>query len=156
MKIKENQAIGLISILIGTLFVVMKQGVITTAMCVVGIIFIVWSIVDFLEKIYPFGIVKLVLGISLIIFGSTLLSVALYIISALFVIFGFLQIVGIKRLAEGCSAPMKALIYSKPVLYLLAGICLLFNQGKSVSWIFVMSGILLIFSGMVNLIQKQK
>lgn len=38
-----------------------------------------------------------------------------------------------------------------PVLSVLAGICLLFQQGSSVDWIFVMVGIVLIIEGILSL-----
>ena len=155
MSLKENKLSGLLSVALGILFLALKQNVITAAMCVLGIVFIISAITDLSKKSYPFAIVKGVIGLSLIIFGWALVSVALYIMSALIVIFGLMQIVGIKARAEDKSKTEKALIYAKPVLYLLAGICLLFNQGGSVAAAFIITGVLLILSGSLLVLEKR-
>jgi uncharacterized membrane protein HdeD (DUF308 family) len=156
MKIDEAKLSGLLSIALGILFIVMKQDVITAAMGVLGFVFILSAIIDFVQKAYPFGVIKAAMGVALIIFGFTLVSFALYVFAVLIIIFGFLQIIGIKALAKDKPKFLQILIYSKPVTLCLAGICLLVSQGGALSFAFTLTGILLVASGILLITENRK
>jgi hypothetical protein len=156
MKIDEIKLSGLLSVALGILFIVMKQNVITAAMRVLGFVFIVYSILDFVQKAYPFGIIKLAIGVGLLLFGFTLISFALYVMAVIIILFGILQTVGIKSLAAGKPKTIQAFIYSKPVALFLAGISLLLSQDGTVSLAFTLTGSLLVVAGVLIITEKRK
>jgi uncharacterized membrane protein HdeD (DUF308 family) len=41
---------------------------------------------------------------------------------------------------------------AQPVIYILVAICLFFNQGGAISWVFILSGVFLILDGIAGII----
>ena len=155
MRLKEIKFAGLLSVLLGILFIILKQDVITISMCIIGALFIAAAIYDLVKKAYPFAIIKGVIGPSIIVFCWLFINLALFILAAIIIAFGLLQIVGIEAIADLCGTKQKIFIYAKPVIYILAGLCLLLNQWATMGFAFIFIGILLIISGIILLFEKR-
>ena len=153
MEKKENVILGLIYIVVGVLMIIMKGGVINAAITVVGVAVIISAIFDFSNRMTNTGIVKAVIGVCVLVFGWLLVNIAFYILAACIIIMGLFQIVNINRYGPvNLTGGQKFLTYIRPVLTVIAGACLLFNQAGTINWIFVVTGVLLIVEGFLELI----
>lgn len=155
MEKKTNQLISaIITIAIGVLFIVCKNDIIGITMTVFGAALIVSAVFDFVQKQIALGIVKSVVGVVVIVFGWNLMSAALYIMAALLLIYGLLLLYAVIQNKGRISDKLdKILSFVKPSVYIFVGICLLFNQGGTIAWIFIVSGIFLMIEGIIALVQ---
>ena len=157
MQRNGNLISGLISIALGLMLIIMKGEVISVALTVLGTTAIVMAVADFTKGFTASGIVKAVVGVCILVFGWLFINVALYLLAGAIIIMGLMQILEIHRsgivfLTNG----EKILAYLKPVLTVLAGILLLFNQGGVIDGVFIATGVLLIFEGILGLADQIK
>ena len=152
MKITSNLITAILTIVIGVLFVALKGGVIGIAMTVLGVGLIVWAVLDIIDKNNTSGIIKLVAGIVVIVFGWTLASIVLYVMAALLLVYAIYQ------LYELVTNKVKDVVkFIEPGVMALIAILLLFNQGGTIAWVFIVAGIFLIVEGalaLMNCIKK--
>lgn len=157
MNKKESLISALISIVLGFMLIIMKGEVISIALTVLGIAVLISAIVDFISKMTNSAIVKAVIGVCIFVFGWLFVNLALYIFAAAIIIIGLLQIFNVNKLCPvNLTVKEKTLIYIKPTVTVLAGACLLFNQGGAIAWTFVVTGILLIVDGILELVDLLK
>lgn len=152
MKITSSLITAILTIVIGVLFVALKGGVIGIAMTVLGVGLIVWAVLDIIDKNNTPGIIKLVVGIVVIVFGWTLASIVLYVMAALLLVYAIYQ------LYELVTNKVKDVVkFIEPGVMALIAILLLFNQGGTIAWVFIVTGIFLIVEGalaLINFIKK--
>lgn len=87
-----------------------------------------------------------------VLLGWTLVSITLYIVAALMILYCLMNLVSsLKTDGYSMSTVQKLRTYAKPVIGLAAGICLLLNQGGTVSWVFIFTGIVFIAEGIMML-----
>lgn len=157
MDKKINIVSSIISIVLGFVLIIMKGEVINLAITLLGAAVIVWAIADFVNGFVNLGIVKGVIGVCILVFGWIFVNLALYILAASIIIKGLLQIANINRFPlVDFTVKDKILIYLKPAVTVLAGACLLLNQGGTIAWIFILAGILLLVEGALELIETIK
>lgn len=149
----KNSIITLIALIVlGALLIILKSDVISFALTLIGIALILAAMIDFSQQMTHIGVVKAVAGIVVIIFGWVFVSVALYILAIVLIIQGVFQIIDTYRLRSVMPKGIrKTFSYLSPVASVLAGICLMFYQGGTISWIFVLSGLLLVIEGILSL-----
>ena len=151
MKFSDRLVIAILAIVLGALFIAYKSAVISIAMTVLGITLIALSVVDFVNKDDLHGVINAVSGIVAIVFGWLLVSVALYVLAVLLIVYGAVSIY--KLFNANCKVPLEFLPHA---LCLLIGLCLLFNQGGTIAWVFIVSGVALIVHGVITLIDELK
>lgn len=158
MERKNNQLVSaIVAIALGVLFIVCKNDIIGITMTVLGAALIVSAVFDFVHKQIVPGVVKSVVGVVVIVFGWTLMSAALYVMAALLLIYGLLLLyVVIQNRGRISNKLDKILSFVEPSVYIFVGICLLFNQGGTIEWIFVLSGVFLMIEGVIALVQYLK
>lgn len=149
---RKNYVIGnkllssLLLILIGIMFIILKGEVISIALSIIGIGLIISAIMDYTKKRVTPAIIELIMGIIVIVFGWTLLSAAIIILAALILIYGIFQLYTILQYKR------KSLIYFiEPILTIIVALCLLFNKGGTINFVFIISGICLIADGLISL-----
>lgn len=155
MNVKnQNKLIGaLLLTVLGILFLIWKGGVISIAMTVLGVMLIVQAVLDLIAKNYVPCVVRGVLGVVIIVFGWAFVTVALYIMAAVLLIYGILQLIeAIKAYPKQKNAVSKIVGFIQPAVCILISVCLLFNQGGTISWVFIIAGIFLIVQGVLGLI----
>ena len=152
MKITSKLITAILTIVIGVLFVALKGGVIGIAMTVLGVGLIVWAVLDLIDKNNTSGIIKLIAGIVVIVFGWTLASIVLYVMAALLLVYAVYQ------LYQLITGKVKDFVkFIEPGVMALIAILLLFNQGGTIAWVFIVAGIFLIVEGalaLINCIKK--
>ena len=138
---------------LGVLLLVLKGEVISILMTVIGIGFIVFGIMDIFSSLVPPAVVKIVVGALIILCGWVIVKAVLYIVAAALLIIGILMLYDKIKKKVYCKDLLQAIFeFAVPVLFVLIGVMFLFHQGKSVEWVFIISGILTIAEGAVLLV----
>ena len=150
---KSNDFLTAIAlIVIGALFIIYKGGVISIAMSLIGITLIVLGIIDIVRARVVTGVIKLVFAALVMLAGWLVIELALYVLGAFLLIAGITQLLALsKTKIKKLSLPVIMHI-AQPIIYILVAICLFFNQGGAISWVFTVSGIFLIIDGVVGVI----
>lgn len=150
---RSNELLTAIAlIVIGLLFIIYKGGIISIAMSLIGITLIVLGIIDIVKKRTVSGVVKLVFAALVMLAGWLFITLALYILGAFLLVAGVTQLVALsKTKIKKLTLPVIMHI-AQPIIYILIAICLFFNQGGAISWVFTVSGIFLIIDGIAGLI----
>ena len=143
---------GALTILLGILFLILQGEVIKVAMTILGVVLIVMAVLDLLDhQTFP-AIVKAVFGVVVLIFGWALTTAALYILAAVLLIWGIYELYAkLKIHLKGNSVGLTVTLYIAPILNIVLGLLLLFNQSGTVAWIFIVVGVLLIIDGVMLL-----
>ena len=153
MKFNDKLITAIAAIVVGVLFIALKGDVLSIAFTVLGAALIVMGILDAAKKDSKSGTVKIVAGLL----GWTLVSITLYIVAALMILYCLMNLVSsLKTDGYSMSTVQKLRTYAKPVIGLAAGICLLLNQGGTVSWVFIFTGIVFIAEGIMMLAECKK
>ena len=143
---------GALTILLGILFLILQGEVIKVAMTILGAVLIVMAVLDLLDhQTFP-AIVKAVFGVVVLIFGLALTTAALYVLAAVLLIWGIYELYAkLKIHLKGNSVGLTVMLYIAPILNIVLGLLLLFNQSGTVAWIFIVVGVLLIIDGVMLL-----
>ena len=148
MKFNDKLITAIAAIVVGVLFIALKGDVLSIAFTVLGAALIVMGILDAAKKDSKSGTVKIVAGLVTVLLGWTLVSITLYCLMNL--------VSSLKTDGDSMSTVQKLRTYAKPVIGLAAGICLLLNQGGTVSWVFIFTGIVFIAEGIMMLAECKK
>lgn len=150
---RANQLVTAASlILIGLMFVIFKSDIISIAMSLIGVALIVMGVFDIIRKNFTSGVIKLALAVLVLAAGWLFVKLALYLLAAFLLIVGSVQLYGFFKLGiKEISLPV-LLHLAQPAIYVLVGICLFFNQGGALAWVFTVSGIFFIVDGALALI----
>ena len=151
MKFNDKLITAIAAIVVGVLFIALKGDVLSIAFTVLGAALIVMGILDAAKKDSKSGTVKIVAGLVTVLLGWTLVSITLYIVAALMILYCLMNLVSSLK-TDGYSMST----VQKPVIGLAAGICLLLNQGGTVSWVFIFTGIVFIAEGIMMLAECKK
>ena len=143
---------AILTIVLGILFIVLKESVLKYALTVFGVVLLVLAVVDLIDRIIPAAIVKAVIGVLAIVFGWVLVSAALYVMAALLIIYGLVQIYEmIRAKVKASKAVYTLLLYAVPAASIAAGLCLFINQSGTITWVFILTGVLLLIEGVLSL-----
>ncbi len=148
MKKPEKIVSALLTIALGVLLIILKGKVISILMTVLGLGLLALGIVELCNHLIPPAVVKLVSGALVILCGWVIVEAVLYLLAAALLILGILVIY--EKIKSKNSAPtlwQTLCEYAVPVVFILIGICLLFNQGNTVNWVFVLSGAFTVVEG---------
>ncbi len=152
-KIRGNEIFTAASLIaIGALFMIYKSEIISIAMSLIGVTFIVTGIIDLLRKLTMSGVIKIVIGALVLVAGWLFITLALYILGACLLVAGISDICRLSAVKLKKMTLAAAMHYVQPIIYILIAICLFFNQGGALSWVFTVSGLFLIIDGIVALI----
>lgn len=152
MKKSEKLIAALLTMALGILFIILKDGFISLLMTIVGAGLIVLGLIDLINKLVPPAVVKLVAGALVILCGWVIVEAVLYIIAGILLVFGILLLYyKIKNNVCGFNLGETILEYVTPAICITIGILLLFHTGKVVNFVFIASGCLALVEGGVML-----
>ena len=152
-KISGNEILmASILIIVGALFMIFKGEIISIIMTILGIRMIVRGIFDLMRGYTMGGVINIVFGALILGAGWLFITLALYILAACLLIAGIGELSGL--LKERVKKLNLAVILriAQPFIYILVAICLFFNQGGAISWVFTVAGLFLIVDGILGLI----
>lgn len=152
-KIRGNEIFMAVAlVVIGALFMIYKSEVISIAMSLIGVTLLVLGVVDVVKKLVMSGVIKLVFGVLVLSAGWLFISLALYILGACLLVAGIGQLYQLSKIKVKKITLPYAMHFAQPIIYILIAICLFFNQGGALSWVFTVSGLFLIIDGIIALI----
>ena len=144
MKLSSNLITAILTIALGVLLAVFKEGIIGIAMTVLGVGLIIWAIIDFLDKKMEPAIIKAVAGVAVILLGWLVASIVLFVFAGLLLIYAIYQIYLLIK-----AKKKKWDLFVQPVLYAIAAVLFLFN---GYGWAFIAAGVVLIVQGALALV----
>ena len=148
MKKTEKVVVALLTLLLGIALLILRGSLISVLMSVVGILFIAFGIIQWIKGQIVLAVIKAVIGIVLIICGWTVVSAVLYVLAAAVMITGILLLYEQLK-NQGCGATLlqKIAAFAYPIVCILIGFFLLFNNGNEEQWVFIVSGSLTVLEG---------
>ncbi len=154
MKKSERIVSALVAMVVGILFIILKDDFIGILMTIVGLSLIAFGVADIIRRIFSQAIVKIISGVVLTIAGWVVVEAVLYILSGILLIFGTLCLYDkIKRRAGCDSFWLNVLEYATPALCIAIG-GLLLLQGESLrNVVCVLSGLLAVVEGGILLVR---
>lgn len=157
MKNSNKMITAIVAIVVGIMFIVMKGEIVSLALTLLGIAAIVMGILDIVKQETKIGVVKLICGALVITFGWLFVNVALTVIAVLLIVYCVGNLASnLKIDGYAMSGVQKFRTFFKPLTGLVAGICLLFNQGGAVAWAFVITGLIFIADGIMMLYENRR
>lgn len=145
---------ALMTILLGVLFIIFKEQVVSIALSVFGIVLIITAILELIKKNWGSGIVKAFLGIAVLLVGGLLLHIALIVIGVVLLIYGALELIKrIVAIIKKQNGKLWATIvgFISPIVCIIAAIALI--SGNFLGWAIIVAGVLLIINGALSLIE---
>lgn len=157
MKIKNDVFEAVLSIVLGVMLLFLKGDVLNLALTLMGVVVLFIAFTDVRNQQISDAVIKAVMGVCIIAFGWLFVNLALYIVAAVLIIVGLSKFVNIRKSSPvNLSAKEMVFLYAKPVLFLLTGVLLFLNQGGVIDWVFVVTGILQIIEGVLELLKLKK
>ena len=157
MNKKQDLIASAVSIALGVLLIVMKGNIISIALTLAGTALIVFAVLDILHGDTASAIIKGVIGVCILVFGWVFINLALYIVGGFMIASGLMQIINRNKPGKVIySKRQENIELIKSIVTVLAGACLLFNQGAAVDWVFIVSGALLAVQGIMGIIESNK
>ena len=142
---------AVLMVVLGILFLIWKGEVISVGMTVFGALLIIQAIVDVCNKEFVSCAIKALIGVVIIVFGWLFLEVAIYIMAVFMLIVGIIELAGLLKTFSAANLATKILGFIRPAVYVIIGACLLFNQGETMSVVYVIAGVLMIVEGGLSL-----
>lgn len=144
----NNVVYALLYILIGVLFIVFKNSILSWLMTIAGVVFIALGVLDILHKNITLGVIEAVIGIVIILGGWLFVEIVLIIFGALLIVKGTTDL--IKQL-QGRKNAVKIIV---AVLTVAVGILLIVSKWVALEWFFIVLGVMFIINGAFALLQK--
>ena len=156
MKKTSNLISAIMTLALGILCLILKQGVVTIGLTVLGVVLIVTAVLELIRFNVVSGVIKAVLGIAVLVVGYLLFDIALKVIGVVILVYGILEL--IKRLVavvQGRSGKLWTTIlgFIYPSLCIVASFFLITSTGSAVSWAIIVAGVLFIVEGILALIE---
>ena len=148
MKRTEKMIASLLLIALGVVLAVLQGDLISILMSALGIGLLVLACMDLYQRNTLSAVIKAVVGVMVIFFGWVLVSAVLYLIAAALIVLAIVWIY--ERLkCNACKENLWRVVmqYVQPLLLFCIGVLLLFNQGETVAWVFIISGVLTVIEG---------
>ncbi len=141
MSKKQKLVISIATIVLGVLFIILKNKVISIAMTVLGALLVIEGVIAIIKKLIANGVILIIIGALIITFGWLYATIVIYILAALLLVYGLFELILYLK------AKMNAFWYVAPIIMIVIGALLLFNQKGTLEWIFIVTGVLLCIEG---------
>ena len=148
MKKSEKIISAVLMMVLGIMFIILKDKFIGLLMTVAGISLIVLGVVDIVENSIPPAVIKIVSGILVILCGWVVVEAVLYILAGVLLVFGILLLYDEIKNQTGCDTLWQTLLqYAVPVICIAIGVVLLFHRGEMMDIVLIISGCLIFVEG---------
>ena len=148
-KSSLNLSSPILYIILGALLMIFKSQMLSWAMTIAGIAFVVMGIVDVVKGRTKSGIVNLALGAIILIVGWTILSIVLIVLGVLVAAKGVMDLLDVLK-----SKKRNALGVVFAALTIAIGVALVFgNFLGNLIWVI---GLLLVIDGVLGLLGAKK
>ncbi len=148
MRKTEKFVLAALMVVLGVLLMVFQENVIKMLMTLLGATLIAFGMADFFHKSLLSAIIKTVGGIVAILFGIFAVNAVLYLLAGSLLILGILLLYEQLKSRGACRTLLqKILAYALPIVCLVLGVLLLFNDENQVAWVFVLGGVFVVIEG---------
>jgi len=142
--------LAIVMMALGVLFLVMKGGVLSIAMTVLGVALLIVAVIDLFNKRLGSCLINAILGIAVIVFGWVLVDIARYVLGAVLLVHGIMQVIGAFKGFKKRTSFLSKLFALLEALVVVVIAVLLF-LGSSYLW--VVGGIFFIVEGVLGFIK---
>ena len=156
MKKTSNLISAIMTLVVGILCLVLKQGVVTIGLTGLGVVLLGTAVLELVRQNITSGVIKAVLGIAVLIVGYLLMDIALKVIGIVILVYGVLELVKrIVAVVKGQSGKLWTTIlgFIYPALCVVAAFFLIVSTGAAVYWAVIVAGVLFIVEGVIALIE---
>ncbi len=153
MKQSEKIISAIVTVALGVLLIVLRSDFISILLTIGGIALIALGAIDLFNRLVPPAVVKIVAGGLIIFCGWVVVQAALYVLAAALLIAGILLLYDKVKNKVRCRTLLYTILdYASCALLIVVGFLLLFNQGNTVDWVLIVSGILTVAEGSILLV----
>lgn len=153
MKQSEKIVSAIVTVALGVLLIVLRSDFISILLTIGGIALIALGAIDLFNRLVPPAVVKIVAGGLIIFCGWVVVQAALYVLAAALLIAGILLLYDKVKNKVRCRTLLYTILdYASCALLIVVGFLLLFNQGNTVDWVLIVSGILTVAEGSILLV----
>ncbi len=146
---KKNLITSIALIIIGILFCVLRAQFVSALLTVVGAIFILMGVVDFIGKRWALGAIALAVGIIIIVCGWTIVDITLLILGIVLVVYSIYAVASNISLFKSAKGFDKVLILLNPIVMCAVGVMLIVARWYMVDAIFIVLGVVSIVDGIL-------
>ena len=146
-KLNYELISSLLYILVGVLFIVLRDQALSFAMTIAGVLFLIFGVFDLLKNNWTGGAVSLIIGLSIIIFGWVLTEIVILVFGILIALKGTVALIDELRRSK---KNIVDIVFA--ALTIVIGLLLAF--GELLSIMIAIAGVMLMFSGIVKLINS--
>ena len=141
---------AIVMIALGVLFMILKGGVLSIAMTMLGVALIIVAVIDLVQKQWLSCVIMAILGIAVIVFGWKLVGIARFVLAAVLLVYGVLQTIeSFKGFKKKTSFLTKLCALLQAIVIIAIAVLLLFD--KPLLWI--VGGIFFVVEGVLSLIK---
>lgn len=153
MAKKQNFSVSspLLYILLGALLVIFNADLLSWAMTVAGVFFLVMGVLDLIKGRVTSGVVNLAIGVIIIVIGWTIVDVVLRVLGVLVAAKGVIDLLA---LLKPKKKNVLAIIFAAVTIAI--GVMLAVTPGSVLSIVMKIAGVLLIVDGVLGLIGAAK
>lgn len=149
MNLKSQTTVaGFFYIVFGILCIVFRSRILSFAAICAGIALAAYGIYEIVKGMIDTGIVLLAFGVLILVTGWFFISALLYVLAVVLIIVGAQGLYHFfknRAVNDSILRPEGM----RPIILMVCGILLLFNQGGTVQVIFIIFGVLLIAAGIL-------
>ena len=146
-KIDSKLFASILYIVVGARLLIFRWEMVSIAMTIAGVFFIVSGVLEALKRNYVGGGISAVIGIAILVLGWLALEIVLLVLGILLVIKGLLALLDALKKK---NIPVLSVIV--PVLTMAAGILVAFGNGLEI--VLIIGGVLLVLNGVIGLIEE--
>lgn len=145
---------GIMTLILGILFVVLQNRLVSIAISVLGITLIIMGIIDLVRARCIMGILKILAAVAVLIFGWIIIGIAGIIIGVVLLLYGAFTL--IRRI----KAPNKAKrLFSTVIGFVESALCIIGaiflisgGMGEVISWAIIVAGVIFIIEGILAIV----
>ena len=142
---------GIMTLILGILFVILQNRLVNIAICVVGVFLIIMGIIDMVRARYIMGLLKIILAIVVLVFGWFIIDIWGIIIGVILLLYGVLTLIRRIKAPNKTKRIFSTVIgFIESVLCIIGAIFLISGgMGEVISWAIIVAGVIFIIEGIL-------
>ena len=145
---------GIMTLILGILFVVLQNRLVSIAIGVLGITLIIMGVIDLIRARYVMGVLKILFAVGVLTFGWLIIDIWGIIIGVALLLYGALTL--IRRI----KAPNKhRRLFSTAIGFIESALCIIGaifliggGVGEVISWAIIAAGVIFIIEGILAIV----
>ena len=145
-KVSDNNLLrALLYAVIGVLFCIFKGGILDVLLTIAGVLFIVYGIIECINKNILNAVVYIVLGALIIAGGWLFVEIVLVIFGALLIVSGIMDLGKVAK-------SKKTVNFLAPIVTIVVGVLLILSHWIGMlNWLFIVLGVMFIINAILLL-----